>query len=276
MNQQNPGAAFAQPTNNYNNQPDYPNSAQHQQQQDLNNQNFQNMPIEAQQNLYKRHASLEELEDRLGFIRKVYGILCAQLLVTVGMCCIPVYNEPTRLWLDQNKGILAIPLVLMITALCFIVCWKKAARTVPWNYLLLLIFTLSMGYIVMFITSQYEPKSVLAAAAITFAVVFGLTLYVYNAKEEIDYSSAGCTIISCALSMACFMMIFSDINRNSTAYCMFGAIMFGFYIVYDTHLIVGGGHYELDSDDYIIAAMIIYMDIINLFLHILRLIGDKK
>jgi FtsH-binding integral membrane protein len=39
---------------------------------------------------------------------------------------------------------------------------------------------------------------------------------------------------------------------------------------------VGGGRYEIDNDDYIIAAIIVYVDIIMLFLHILKLIGDKK
>jgi FtsH-binding integral membrane protein len=38
-----------------------------------------------------------------------------------------------------------------------------------------------------------------------------------------------------------------------------------------------GGHYcEFGIDDYVIAAMQVYLDIIMLFLHILRLIGDRK
>jgi FtsH-binding integral membrane protein len=209
-------------------------------------------------------------------VRKVYGILCTQLLITLAMCCIPVYHEPTRLWLDKDKWILAIPFTLWIVSMCCIFCSKKMARTVPWNYILLLIFTVSMGSIVMFCTSQYEPKSVLMATGMTFVVVLGLSLYVWNTKDEIDYGSAGCTIIGCVLSTMCLVLLFSDVNRNNTLYSALFCVMFGFYIVYDTHLIVGGGHYEIDAEDYIIASIIIYMDIINLFLHVLRLLGEKR
>jgi len=216
------------------------------------------------------------LEDRLGFVRKVYGILTAQLLITAFMCCIPAFHEPTRLWLKDNVWLLIVSFVVWIVTLCCVFCSKKMARTVPWNYLILLVFTVSMGEIVMYCTSLYEPKSVLAAAGMTLMVVLGLTVYVYNTKDEINYSSAGCSIVAFALSTMCLFMAFSDVNRSHAFYsCMF-CIMFGFYIVYDTHQIMGGGHHEIDSEDYIIASMIIYLDIINLFLHVLKLMGEKR
>jgi FtsH-binding integral membrane protein len=33
--------------------------------------------------------------------------------------------------------------------------------------------------------------------------------------------------------------------------------------------------YECDEDDYILAAVLLYLDIINLFLYILKLLGNK-
>ena len=51
-------------------------------------------------------------------------------------------------------------------------------------------------------------------------------------------------------------------------------ILLGFYIVYDTMIILHG-HNELTTDDYIIAAIILYLDIVNVFLHILRIVGEK-
>ena len=49
------------------------------------------------------------------------------------------------------------------------------------------------------------------------------------------------------------------------------------YIVYDTQLMMGGKHkYSIDPEEYIFAALNLYLDIINLFLYILTLIGAAK
>merc|ERR1719375_1213513 len=54
-----------------------------------------------------------------------------------------------------------------------------------------------------------------------------------------------------------------------------GVLLFTFYIVYDTQLILGewGGHQQqFGLDDYVFAALNLYLDIINLFLYILRFV----
>ena len=48
------------------------------------------------------------------------------------------------------------------------------------------------------------------------------------------------------------------------------------YILIDTQLILGGKNKELTLDNYVMGAMILYVDIIGLFLKILQLLGDKK
>lgn len=50
------------------------------------------------------------------------------------------------------------------------------------------------------------------------------------------------------------------------------------YIVYDTQLIVGGAHkkHEFGVDDYVFAALNLYLDIINLFIFILSIINDRR
>ena len=41
-------------------------------------------------------------------------------------------------------------------------------------------------------------------------------------------------------------------------------------------MILGGRKYELTPEEYIFAALSLYLDIINLFLYILELIGDPN
>jgi FtsH-binding integral membrane protein len=42
-------------------------------------------------------------------------------------------------------------------------------------------------------------------------------------------------------------------------------LCFGVFLVYDTQLIMGKGEMALSSDDYIIGALIIYIDVIAIF-----------
>jgi FtsH-binding integral membrane protein len=55
-----------------------------------------------------------------------------------------------------------------------------------------------------------------------------------------------------------------------------GALVFSLYIVYDTQLMMGGNRkYALDPEEYIFAALNIYLDVINLFMYILMIVGGS-
>ncbi len=60
-------------------------------------------------------------------------------------------------------------------------------------------------------------------------------------------------------------------------YGCIGALLFSFFIVYDTQLIVGGQNrkYELAVDDYMAGAISLYLDIINMFIMFLSIFGDR-
>jgi len=44
------------------------------------------------------------------------------------------------------------------------------------------------------------------------------------------------------------------------------AIIYGLYLIIDTQMVLGKGEYSLSVDDYVVGALIIYMDIMMLFL----------
>ena len=57
-------------------------------------------------------------------------------------------------------------------------------------------------------------------------------------------------------------------------YGSLGALVFSLYIVYDTQLMMGGKHkYALDPEEYIFAAINLYIDFIQLFRFILMIVG---
>ena len=72
-----------------------------------------------------------------------------------------------------------------------------------------------------------------------------------------------------------FLFIFQS-RVLSIIYCGLAILLFGFYLIVDTQLIKGGGQESLSEDDYIIGALIIYIDIISLFIQILSLLANLK
>ena len=61
-----------------------------------------------------------------------------------------------------------------------------------------------------------------------------------------------------------------------TGWCLFGVIIYGLYLIIDTKLIMGGNRYKIMADEYIVCCMILYTDIIMIFIYLLALLGGKK
>jgi len=57
------------------------------------------------------------------------------------------------------------------------------------------------------------------------------------------------------------------------AYCGVGVVIFTVYLAYDTKMIMGGGRMELSPDDWILAVVQLYVDIVQIFLYLLQLFG---
>jgi len=74
--------------------------------------------------------------------------------------------------------------------------------------------------------------------------------------------------------------IVAMIFRTKIMQIVYGAIgagIFSMYLVFDTQLMLGGKHkYSISPEDYITASLNLYIDIINLFLMILRLTGAAR
>jgi len=52
--------------------------------------------------------------------------------------------------------------------------------------------------------------------------------------------------------------------------------VYGIFLVIDTQLIVGKKRHGLSNDDYILGAIMLYIDIIGIFEYVLILIGGRR
>ena len=163
----------------------------------------------------------------------------------------------------------------MITSLTLF-CFLDIARKVPVNYFLCFLFTLSEAYIVSYMCLFSSTKIVIMALAMTCALVVGLTLYAFVTKT--DFSGYGHYLFLASMIMLVCGIFISFTNNKiiHVLYSGFGVLMFSFYLIYDVQLISGNHENKLDYDDYIIGAMMLYIDIIQLFEHILSLMNNME
>ncbi len=118
-------------------------------------------------------------------------------------------------------------------------CNPPVLRTVPTNYILLFAFTFAEAYMVSAICGLADPQIVMMAAFFTMAVTFGLTLYACTTKEDFSIMGGGLFVF---LTVMIVMGIFMSFTNNDTLhiiYAGFGVILYGFYLIYDTQLIMG-------------------------------------
>ncbi|CAG9803226.1 unnamed protein product [Chironomus riparius] len=211
---------------------------------------------------------------RAGFIRRVYSILSVQLLVTLGFVCLFVLNQDVKLYAHRNPQLMIIPMIGTIALVCVIACSESARRSSPTNIILLGLFTFFESLLVGFISSTYAPNIVLMAVGLTAVVVIGLTCFAFQTKY--DFTTCGGFLCVCLLLLTVGSLIGALFFRNDLGNFIIacaGAAIFSMYIVYDTQIMMGGEKsYSLSPEEYIFAALNLYMDIIQLFIYMLRIL----
>jgi len=125
----------------------------------LYNDNQERRPFKADGELSSNYSRLQDNEDyydkgdRIGLIRKIYGIMSTQLLITALMTIIPYLNEGVRLTMLKNPGIAMMAALGGLILSCFLFCVQSLSRKVPTNYILMFAFTVCEAYTVSFIAA---------------------------------------------------------------------------------------------------------------------------
>ena len=89
----------------------------------------------------------------------------------------------------------------------------------------------------------------------------------------------GILMVACIILLlfGLVLMFFPKYPVIRLIYACFGALLFSIYLIYDTQLMMGGDHkYSISPEEYVFAALNIYVDIVNIFLYILQIIGETR
>lgn len=225
-------------------------------------------------------------EIRLRFLKNVYSILLFQLTLTFSFG-LYVYNSHdlqlfiiSRPWL----GILSIVLGLLTCIWLSFAPSSNNEENEPWYVLsfpqqlaLLIVFTLAESYALSLVVVLYKGEVILNAVMVTLFIVIGITttLLTSNYFQIYDFQKWYYWLNMLLWLMIGFSLssIFFSFNSNTDLLISWiGVILFTAYIFVDTQLILR----KVLIGEEIKCAMMLYLDIVNLFLYILRILSRNQ
>lgn len=211
---------------------------------------------------------------RLGFIRKVYGILSVQLLITLGFVCAFSLSDGARKWTRQNQWLFWVAFGTTLVTIIMLTCCENFRRKTPHNYVALMVFTFAESFMVGVISSMYYYKIVLTAVLITAVICLALTIFAFQTKIDFTVYNGLLFVLLIVLMLFGLIASFWRDGIVHLIYACLGALLFSAYLVVDTQMIVGGTHkFQISSEEYVFAALTLYLDVINVFLYILQLVS---
>ncbi|GJC84686.1 transmembrane BAX inhibitor motif-containing protein [Colletotrichum tofieldiae] len=204
------------------------------------------------------------------FIRKVYAILTVQLLVTGAVSALSFFSDGYKTWIQAHPGLVFASLIgaMIMMLLTF---WKR--KSYPTNLLFLSGFTLMEAYSISVIVSFYKASIVLNAVFLTAGIFVFLTAFACQTKY--DFTSWIPYLGGALWGLVLFGFMYMFFPYSSTGELVYGgiaALIFSAYILVDTQLIMRHHHVEEE----IAASISLYLDIINLFLAILRILNSQQ
>merc|ERR1719265_258651 len=183
--------------------------------------------------------SLNVKSIKMGFIRKVYGILAAQLLYTAFLSCAISYSSPianAAIFCMNHQFLMLIPTIAII---CALAAYKDQY---PMNLYLLWAFTtlmaLPVGGICFLMSAAGDGDLVYSAIGVTAFIFFALSAYVWYSDDDFSWLNGFLYTLLAANLMLCMVGWISGWPFLHLMYNIFGVAIFSGYILYDTNMIV--------------------------------------
>ncbi|TBR78555.1 BAX inhibitor (BI)-1/YccA family protein [Campylobacter novaezeelandiae] len=201
------------------------------------------------------------------FIKQTYQLFAASLLAASVGAYVGIFALAS--FFIQSQATFWILFIVEI-GLLFALQWKK--REAPLNLILLFGFTFCSGLtltpLLISVLALPTGAIIIAQAFALTTVAFGaLSIFAMNTKKDFTTMGKALFIVLIVIVAASLLNIFIKSDIISLAISSIAAILFSFYILYDTQNIIRG-NYETPIE----GAVALYLDFVNLFVSLLNIL----
>ena len=203
------------------------------------------------------------------FITKIYVCVEFQLLLLFGFLFFSrKYDLDYFFVSDLGQVLFGMSLFLLIWCLFASCCWSDIYKSFPINYILLMLFSACMSYIFSYCTYSLDNDIVFSGAIITTFDV--LLIILMSLWVDLPDMISFLLISTYSLLLLCIINYFIANVVLQTVITFSGSILFSGFLLYDTNQITNINSRMYSKDDYILASISIYLDILNIFIYILQ------
>ncbi|KAK4535063.1 hypothetical protein CDCA_CDCA03G1088 [Cyanidium caldarium] len=213
---------------------------------------------------------------RLDFLRKVYSVLTLQIGGTALLAVLFMFVTPLNAWILQAGGWVLWPcFVGAIATLIALQCLRNDAKA---SLRLLTAFTFFEAMTISLVCAAFAASGlgyVVFQAALLTGLVFG-SLTVYCWKSQRDFSFLGgflwaTLLVVLGASLLNGLLGLTGAFSPGLAFgtSVLSALLFSGYILFDTSLLI----HHLSPDDWVVACVSLYLDVINLFVNLLQILA---
>ena len=173
------------------------------------------------------------------------------------------------------QAVAAHPIISMLAMFAPLFMAMRARHAFPANIGLVLLFTFAMGVVIspaLYIYGQQKPGLITQAAMLTIGAFGVLTAYAFASRR--DFSAWG-SFFMVGLWVLIGTSLLNLFFRNAAMDLWLAGVtvlVFSGLLVFDTWRIRN----QYGPDDYVPAAVAIYLDLLNLFMAILRIFGGSR
>jgi FtsH-binding integral membrane protein len=215
-------------------------------------------------------AALAGVEERMGFIRKVYALFFAATLFAIGGVALGFMFRPLMMWRVEHPW-------LSFFVLLGGVMGAQAVRLMPGvNLLALFAFTTYTGIFISPLIAMYtqmNPASIWQAGLLTVGIFGGLTAYVFISKQDFSFLRGmvwtGLIVVVLAGVLNLFIVGSSALAFGISCAAL---LLFSGFVLYDTSNIIR----RYPVNEYVAGALDLYLDAFNIFLALLRILNAGR
>jgi FtsH-binding integral membrane protein len=218
---------------------------------------------------YAPSVAVQTGAERATLVKRTYGLVFLSVLVTMAGAAFAFTQEALLASVARH------PFLSLIAVIAPLFLAQRSAREFPKNIILTFIFAFVEGVYIapfLYIAERSAPGVISQAGALTFAAFGVLTLYALLSKR--DFSAWGSFLIVglFVLIAASILNMFVGSAGASLWISAVGVMIFAGLLVFDTWRIVRSGAYT--QDDYVLATVAIYLDLLNMFMFIVSLLSN--
>jgi FtsH-binding integral membrane protein len=208
-------------------------------------------------------------EERATLVRRTYSLVLVSVLVTIVGATYGLSQPRLMLAVSQH------PFIAFFASLAPLLMATRKKTDFPFNIGLVLLFNLVMGVIIspaLFFYGRQQPGLIGQAAVLTIGAFGILTVYAFVSRRDFSAWGSFLMVGLWVLIGTMFLNMFFQNQAVDLWLASVAVLLFSGLLVFDTWRLRN----LYGPDEYVGAAVQIYLDLLNIFMAVLRVLGNRR